>query len=570
MKKVNNKRKPRELKWYNRHSMLIMILISITFVVYIKVITLGFTRLDDSIFIIENQSYNKDIANVCTSFTRGLFSPENDIYYRPVFLVDFILESKLFGTDPAGYHFTNLLFHLICTVLLFLFFKTLSLDQNASFFLTLLFALHPVLTQAVAWIPGRNDILLMVFFLSTMLVIQRFIRTRKWYYLLLQACCLLMALFTKETGIIIPFLAMVLILFVWKTDWNTILLLSLSWTIALILWFYARSQATLINQPMVLDDLFKYGMVRLPAYVQYLGKIIFPFNLSVFPGLNHIKLWWGMIGLLLLLVLVIDARSYLKPLTIIGIAWYILFLIPVLIVPPSLNDQVFEHRLYIPIVGILLILSQTRLFLTEESNTNCLPKTEKHFNWRIASKSNFRLVLALFVITVYIFIVWTRIDYFNDPFTFWSYAVRDNPSSSYAHMMFGLRQTDTSEMRNQFEKAYEINPDEKMLNYLIGKLAIDNGKIQKAEYHLKKEIMVSQIPDNYFLLAKVYFIKNNFDSAAWCLEHVVDLDSNHPQANFNLSLLYLQMGQKQKAFKQVELMKRKGLAIPAEFQDAGK
>jgi Tfp pilus assembly protein PilF len=65
----------------------------------------------------------------------------------------------------------------------------------------------------------------------------------------------------------------------------------------------------------------------------------------------------------------------------------------------------------------------------------------------------------------------------------------------------------------------------------------------------------------------VYFKKNNLDSAAWCLEHVIALDPLHPQANNNLSLLYMQLNRKQEARNLFESMQQRGVDIPAQFRE---
>ncbi|HNY03915.1 MAG TPA: hypothetical protein PKG48_15070, partial [Bacteroidales bacterium] len=166
-KKKNRKQAPARPAGFSglirKNGFAIGLLIAFTFIVYARSLFLGYTRLDDSIFIVENAKYNADAGNLVVSFQRGLFNPTKDAYYRPLFLVDFILESRLFGVKPAGYHFTNLLFHLLSVTLLFLFLRRLKIPPEDSFLLSLLFAVHPVLTQAVAWIPGRNDLLLMIF-----------------------------------------------------------------------------------------------------------------------------------------------------------------------------------------------------------------------------------------------------------------------------------------------------------------------------------------------------------------------------------------------------------------------
>jgi tetratricopeptide (TPR) repeat protein len=115
--------------------------------------------------------------------------------------------------------------------------------------------------------------------------------------------------------------------------------------------------------------------------------------------------------------------------------------------------------------------------------------------------------------------------------------------------------------------AYWLNPQEKMLNYLLGHLEVEAGNFKEAEFYLNREIAISQIPDNYFNLALVYFNKSNFDSAVWCLERVIELSPLHPQANHNLSLLYMQLNRKADAAKLIDAMKQKGLEVPAELKN---
>ena len=610
--------KTKKIPWYGRRLYVYLLLIGVPVLVYFRVFTLGYTMLDDTIFIKENQVYNKNWTNIPVSFQRGLFNPTGDSYYRPVFLVDFIIESKFFGTSPAGYHFSNLLFHMICVLLLYFFFLRLKIPDLTALILTLIFAVHPVLTQTVAWIPGRNDMLLMIFFLSGTLLTLKYREKPKWYLLVAQFLMLLLALFTKETAVIIPVIILAVLTMdngqwtidngKWKTEngkWNFLLLLS--WAFALTIWFFIRSAATLKPQDFTLADLLINGFNRAPVLIQYLGKIFFPFNLTVFPDIRLIAPWWGVAALVLLIGLIIMSRSYARPLTWIGLGWYILFLVPVLVVPASLNDQVFEHRLYLPIVGILLVLGQVSMSLnskikdqrstikaqtTSNSSSALRPlfvRSSSNFSSNsssalrplfVRSSSNsssnssstlrplfvqqVRQGAIVLVLLLFSSLTFYRIGYFKDPVTFWTVAVDGNPTSAYARMMLGLRMTEPALMKQRFEEAYRLNPNEKMLNYLIGKLALDDNDLPKAERHLKKEIEFSQIPDNYFNLARVCFLKNIPDSAAFYLEQVIRLEPRHPQANHNLLLLYLQLDRRDDARRQVKAMRDIGLEIPPE------
>ncbi len=80
-------------------------------------------------------------------------------YYRPVVSISYTLDHLLFGDQPAGYHVTNILLHCANSVLLFLLFATLFPRSKAPFLAALLFAVHPIHTEAVSWISGRTGLL---------------------------------------------------------------------------------------------------------------------------------------------------------------------------------------------------------------------------------------------------------------------------------------------------------------------------------------------------------------------------------------------------------------------------
>ena len=126
------------------------------------------TELDDSIFIRDFHLYNEDLTNLVTSFHRGLFDAVKDPYYRPLFMDSMILNYWLadHGQELAKYHIVNLLLHLGSVFLLYGLFRKLAVKELHAFLLCLVFAVHPALSQAVAWIPGRNDLLLAIFVFS--------------------------------------------------------------------------------------------------------------------------------------------------------------------------------------------------------------------------------------------------------------------------------------------------------------------------------------------------------------------------------------------------------------------
>ena len=516
---------------------------------YASSINLGFTELDDSIFIKERQSYNEDLSNLVTSFKRGVFNETEDVYYRPILLNSFILNYQLSGTAIKGYHVVNILLHLIAVLLLYQLLMKLRFRKIEAFLLTLFFAIHPVLTQAVAWIPGRNDTLLAVFLFTFFIGLINYSNHGKPAAFILQLVTLLLAFFTKETTVFAaPVALLLLVLCLEKKIFEMrSMLLYGSWLLAFILWYYVRSLATLKEEQMQFGSVLAALPCRLPVIVQYFGKIILPLNLNVFPITKDTSNVYGLIAVALIAAGLFFSKDRNNKIVIAGIGTFLLFLVPVLLVPASLNDQDFEHRLYLPIVGVLLLLTQTILF-------------RNSINDKTIFFGGIGICLVLAIIN------FNHQDKFKDANTFWTEAVKGSPNSAYANMMLGARLSETDSIKSEqyMKAAHALNPDEKYLNYYLGKMALDKDSIPEAEAYFLKEIKKSAYYECYFHMARIAFIKNDFEGAIGYLTTYLSKTPDDEQANNNLLLLYLQTNKMEEARIQLKRMRQLGLAIPPE------
>jgi len=507
----------------------------------------GFTELDDSIFIRDFQQYNENLSNLATSFHRGVFDATNDTYYRPLFLDSMLLNYQISEQAPAGYHIVNLLFHLLSVTLLYQLFRRLSIKQWQAFVLTLLFAVHPVLAQAVAWIPGRNDTMLAIFLLSFWICTLDYTETGKIKWLAGSILALLFAFFTKETAVFGAPVAFVLLVMWQRKNWldKKLLIQYGSWIIVFLIWLSVRSAATLKSSPLAASQIVHDFVGRLPLIIQYLGKIFLPFNLSVFPVIEDTVYYYGIIAIVLLAAVIFLSKNKDTRKIVAGFAVFALMLLPVLIVPKSLNEQTFEHRLYLPVIGILMMLPQTILM----KNT-----------WN--EKKVFYGFLAVAVI--FCALNYRQQQFFSDPLTFWKEAQRSSPSSAYATMMYGARIEDQAEGAKLFRKAYTLNPKEKYLNYYYGVMLQKEDSVLQSEPYLLTEKKISDYYECDFYLARVAMEKKDMQGAIGYLERYITRDPANPQANNNLLLLYIDTHQKAKAEAQVKHMTEIGMPVPAE------
>lgn len=528
-----------------------LLLVVAVLLVYFPVFSFGYTELDDTIFIKEFRGFNEDLSNMVVAFSRGLFDAVKDPYYRPLFSDIMILNYRFSGDAPGGYHFVNVLLHVASVLLLYRLFAKLGLKTVQCFLLSLLFAVHPVLSQAVAWIPGRNDTLLAVFVLLFFINSISYTASGKTNNLALSGLFLLLAFFTKETAVFAAPAAFALLVLYngTKVQDRNMYPQYIVWVVCFGIWFAARSAATIqstgIGSAQALIDVVH----RLPVVLQYLGKIVLPFNLSVFPTQQDTVIYFGIAAHLTLLALILLNKKANRRAIVGAGAVFLLFLMPALLVPAELNKQTFEHRLYLPIIGILLILPQTLLF-----------------------NSTFRdkqvTIIVLVVCTLYVGINFKHQRNFESPIAFWSQAAATSPNSAYALMMLAAR-LDKSEIQRSeqmFRRAYQLNPKEKYLNFYIAEMLQRKDSVLASEPYLLQEKKISDYIQCDFYLARVAMEKRDPNAAITHLQRYLNRDKYNPMANNNLLLLFVETNQAEKAKQQAQQMITLGMDVPVNIR----
>jgi tetratricopeptide (TPR) repeat protein len=144
----------------------IILLTLFTFLVYSRGLKNDFVNWDDD----RNVYENPHVVHLTIKNIKAIFTSDVIGNYNPLPILSFAIENHFFGMDPKVMHFTNILLHLICTILVFFIFKRLKLSINVAFIGALLFALHPLKVESVAWITERKDVLFGCFFLGALLL----------------------------------------------------------------------------------------------------------------------------------------------------------------------------------------------------------------------------------------------------------------------------------------------------------------------------------------------------------------------------------------------------------------
>ena len=157
-----------------RSKIVAFLLVVVTAAIYSNVLSNDFDYYDDEPYITANTHIQKGLSwtSIKWAFTSIGYSDN----WHPLTWLSHMLDVRLFGLNPAGHHFTNLLFHILATLLLFGFLLSTTGLLWPSAFVAALFALHPLHVESVAWAAERKDVLCAVFWFATLWAYAYYVR----------------------------------------------------------------------------------------------------------------------------------------------------------------------------------------------------------------------------------------------------------------------------------------------------------------------------------------------------------------------------------------------------------
>ena len=454
-------------------------------------------------------------------------SPYNLMYgmpsglYRPLTTLTFALNYGISGLNPDGFHAVNRMLHVLTSLGIFWILRRLISGSPVAIVTALLFAVHPVQTEAVTYINGRSDSLVMFLFVFSWLF---FIRARTSGRVLPYACSVtfyLLALFSKESAI--TWLGVALLTeFVFfsqsqlRTFWLHLrehfikfyagyLLVSAAY---LALRFSAlkgvsKLEVTLLDNPLA----YVTGMVRvltgLKILFQSLGMLLWPMHLSADYSYNQIPMILQVsspaaLGILALTTgfCILLVWSYRRaPAVFFGLGYFLITysLISNLLIP--IGTIRADRLLYMPSLGIFLLAGIAFAGINASME-------------RFSAKKVARVILALALLLMLARTV-SRNQVWRDEFTLYAQTVQDAPRSAKAHNNLGAQYFSRGEFGpalEQFTTAETIKPDYPDLLNNMGSLFSRERKSVEAIAHLNRAVSLSptnpEIRNNYGLALK--------------------------------------------------------------------
>jgi len=447
-----------------------------------RAIGFGFSYLDDDALILEQQATLTEPSAVWRAFSRPYFptlptlpsSGRDHAYYRPLVTASFALDAAWSGSHPRGYHVTNVLLAALGAGLLFRLLLSFGYGPGVALFGGLVYAVHPALTETVAWIPGRNDSLLVVFALAAWLLLKRALPPRRWASRLAHLLAWLAALLCKETALVLPLVYAGHLVLIERRPLRSIAApwLLAGWGGVLALYLVARA--------LVLPDQLGAAGVTAGGFassasllVSSLGKLVLPVHLSVMATPEDSRLWPGIVAACALAALAF-VPGVRRRHVVFALACFVAFVLPG---APASRLLALESRLALPAIAIVLIACEVA------DRVAWPPRTGAE---RLAAGAVLTAALAA--------VTFSYAGNFRDRLAFAQAAVSGAPHSALAHRNLGVAYHlagQTALARQEYEAAVAEDAGEPIVHNNLAVILMAEGRLPEAEQQLRAELAVN-------------------------------------------------------------------------------
>ncbi|HRZ86810.1 MAG TPA: tetratricopeptide repeat protein [bacterium] len=321
-----------------------------------------FVNYDDDKMVYQNPK----ITELSPQSVKLFFTSDYVGLYHPLVLLSYAIEHRFFRLDPAPYHVTNLCLHLCSTLLVLWIAWMLSANVWVAFITALLFGIHPLHVESVAWVSERKDVLYAFFFLSSFAAYLSYRKKGSLAYYGASVVLFVMSLLSKPMAITLP-LVLCLADFLTKRTWDrkafidkiVFFALAALFAAATVMIHYTSGEIS----PRPPFAFWQKIFVAAYGFVFYIGKMLFPVKLScIYPYPEDIYQRMPLLFLLSPLIagtlFGLAAYSLRKTrVAAFGLLFYLVTVAPVLQFFPAGGEAVPADRYtYIPLLGLFYVI----------------------------------------------------------------------------------------------------------------------------------------------------------------------------------------------------------------------
>ena len=489
---------------------------------------------------------------------KALDKGSGEITYRPVVTLTYMIDYFFWKLNPLGYHISNIMLHILNSILLYLFILLLAKSNLVALFTSLFFCAHPINTSVVNHISFREDLLAVFFFLSAFILFIKYKKyqgVKKIFLYCISCLSFFLAVFSKEMAITFP-LMIVLYDFYFKPHMNIkkvfvdlkskylgYILVSVFY---LIVYFFVLPNPGQTQTPHIvnMNDTVFAIISTLRFIGDYITYFVLPFGVTFLPLrydlLVHSIFQWDIVCSALLIVLSIimgiKAYKYSKYISF-GIFWLYITLLPTVNLIPIFNPKAFRY-LYLPSIGFCIMLA----FVFES-----LYKIKKI---RVSSP-HLPKILATIIVGTYIFLALPQNLFWKNDFILSAEVLYHDPYDVDALLVQADAYVKGGRFNNavmNYKAALKLEPMSASIHNSIGFCYSSMSQYDKAVKEFNKSIELdSGFVFPHINLGFMYADRKKYNKAIEYFEDALDLDDKAIDAYTGLALVYIELNRLKKA-----------------------
>src|SRR5437016_4860358 len=498
-------------------------------------------------FLWDDDAYvtNNELLTARDGLRRIWFSFDSPSQYFPLVYTTFRIEHALWGLNPLGYHWVNILLHVANALLVWRLLARLNVP--GAWLAGAIFALHPVQVESVAWITERKNVLMGFFFLLALLAWIVFIdeRTKRpWPFYGLALVFYVLALSAKSTACTLP-AALLLILWLQKRRINTRRLIQILPFVILgmgmgllAVWWERYHQGTSRAVFAFLTPIERI-LIASRAVWFYLSKLIWPSNLTfIYPRWNispqHLLDYTWLLAGIVLCAAIYFLRRYFGRSVEVAAAFFVATLSPVLgfiMLFTFRYTFVADHYQYLACIGPIALFSAGIASLAD----------------MLKQYRALTLGVALFSVASLGALTWRQAAMYGDIETLWRTTLARNPECWMAHTNLGVVLLQKGELNDgiaHYRAALQMQSDSWDAEYNLGTALVAKGEVDEAIVHCERAVaMQPNDPDGQVSLGDALLQKKRIEEAIAHYQKAMMLHPDHFLANYGLARAFLEKGE---------------------------
>ncbi|MCX7991068.1 MAG: tetratricopeptide repeat protein [Proteobacteria bacterium] len=510
----------------------LVFIIAICFITFAN--SLFFDFVWDDVHQIKYNPSVRNFRNIFDFFLQPI--PEMPLYYRPMFMLSILIDYKIWGNNPFGFHLTNILINIFNNILVFIIAERLFKSRTVAFIASIVFAVHPTHSATVSYVSARNELLCGFFLLHSFSFYTRFrFEKDKKIFLFLSLFFYFLGLLSKEMAITMPFLVILYEYTFHREEIKKHIKTTLFFIITSLIYFFIRLAIveSAENEYPIIWRLATFSKVIL--YDIFL--LFFPFFHKAFYRVEIFQRfsdWYSiiyLIGFLTILFIVFSLRKYDRRLFF-SFMWIIVTLIPVTTIVTLIYPALIAERyLYIPSFGLAMFIgilyADIYRAISAYNRTRAL------------------IAKAFFIIVTIVFLALTlerNLEY-KDDLTLWKTSEENEPYEPYV-----MDKLATAYMERKYYSQAEIelkrlevaDSQNPQIHHKLGNLYKRWGKYKLAE---SKYFQALKLDPYYYLalndLADLYLRIGDLDKALAIFYRSLEINPNEPNVLYEIGEIFL-------------------------------